>query len=654
MATTKKKKTTPAGPPPCSGTEHWRAPLPLADEEKLTERFSDAVAALPRPIEAAIFDEALALMSTPEGVDAGIVDYDHDLREKLTPGEKRAYTKRYKELEQCREDRLAFCAAASPVLATRPEGRERLVAIAAETTDGEIGERVLNALVNGPGGKGPPPDATILERLGPALAVARTTWQARYAAKGLLLAVPLDRALEIIAPLVEATAPMHLPAGKRTSGIVFALSDDRRWTSHDGWIDLVCSVAREDSVALHALDRGPDDPRVYRAVGAYVEAQAAKGGRFFDEKAWEILVRSGDPAYAPHLARSLWWLRNNAQKTLAFLREHKNPAAAEVLRAWIGEVKGASAVTLSASGGAGSALLAEAEQVLAALGDTAPAPEPVYTKDVDALSLPDDQVSLPPLAEQRADLEARWNKASLDPAMLGGLVRHALTMRCTPEKKLPVGASHTGGLPDLPPSVAWPTAAGYPLSFFAQVRLEDVAPRVPELPLPSAGLLSFFACDFGAKGDDAPSYGETVAVIFTAQPAIANLVPRSPPEPTREQRAAGYRRVRYPLCAVRFEAELQLPDPSHPSVEQLRLGKKAAKAYAAVAEPVSASRHQVGGHPLGWVEDQRPDVHLLFQLASDGPSGVVWGDDDELLIFISEDDLRKRAFDAAFATLTGK
>ncbi|PKN32936.1 MAG: DUF1963 domain-containing protein, partial [Deltaproteobacteria bacterium HGW-Deltaproteobacteria-20] len=40
--------------------------------------------------------------------------------------------------------------------------------------------------------------------------------------------------------------------------------------------------------------------------------------------------------------------------------------------------------------------------------------------------------------------------------------------------------------------------------------------------------------------------------------------------------------------------------------------------------------------------------------ASDGPSGVVWGDDDELLIFISEDDLRKRAFDAAFATLTGK
>ena len=50
-----------------------------------------------------------------------------------------------------------------------------------------------------------------------------------------------------------------------------------------------------------------------------------------------------------------------------------------------------------------------------------------------------------------------------------------LTSHATPEAALAVGASKLGGMPDLAPDVAWPLWHGMPMSFIAQIRLEDVA-----------------------------------------------------------------------------------------------------------------------------------------------------------------------------------
>ncbi|MDF7777229.1 DUF1963 domain-containing protein [Sphingomonas sp. AOB5] len=56
----------------------------------------------------------------------------------------------------------------------------------------------------------------------------------------------------------------------------------------------------------------------------------------------------------------------------------------------------------------------------------------------------------------------------------------------------PLGATRFGGLPDLSPGTDWPVSpAGAPLSFLAQIALQDVA----ETSLPT-GLLSFFAGDW--------------------------------------------------------------------------------------------------------------------------------------------------------------
>nr|WP_240953823.1 DUF1963 domain-containing protein [Sphingomonas sp. G-3-2-10] len=60
----------------------------------------------------------------------------------------------------------------------------------------------------------------------------------------------------------------------------------------------------------------------------------------------------------------------------------------------------------------------------------------------------------------------------------------------------PPGTTRFGGLPDLSPGIDWPVSpAGAPLSFLAQIALEDIT--VPaDSRLPASGLLSFFAGDW--------------------------------------------------------------------------------------------------------------------------------------------------------------
>lgn len=61
-----------------------------------------------------------------------------------------------------------------------------------------------------------------------------------------------------------------------------------------------------------------------------------------------------------------------------------------------------------------------------------------------------------------------------------------------PDDDLPVGATKIGGRPDLPAGSAWPSCGGLPLSFVAQINLADATAIVPEIPVPTHGVLSFF------------------------------------------------------------------------------------------------------------------------------------------------------------------
>lgn len=73
------------------------------------------------------------------------------------------------------------------------------------------------------------------------------------------------------------------------------------------------------------------------------------------------------------------------------------------------------------------------------------------------------------------------------------LVRPSLTLRPRPAgaPDRAVGATRSGGVPDLPAWFEWPRHDGRPLVHYLQVALAGLPP-ISDLPLPAHGLLSFF------------------------------------------------------------------------------------------------------------------------------------------------------------------
>jgi hypothetical protein len=96
-------------------------------------------------------------------------------------------------------------------------------------------------------------------------------------------------------------------------------------------------------------------------------------------------------------------------------------------------------------------------------------------------------------------------------AHLGGVrIHNAATAELDrqAQERLPLGASRLGGVPDLPPGVAWPTWEGRKLPFLAQIDLTAVPARRGAL-LPSQGWLYAF----GLFGNDPANEPPPVVVM---------------------------------------------------------------------------------------------------------------------------------------------
>ena len=85
----------------------------------------------------------------------------------------------------------------------------------------------------------------------------------------------------------------------------------------------------------------------------------------------------------------------------------------------------------------------------------------------------------------------------------------ALAATRADDADIAIGASKFGGAPDVAAGFAWPMWNERPLSFVAQINLEEIAPFDIENKLPSSGLLSFFYdmnedsdWPFGELGDE--------------------------------------------------------------------------------------------------------------------------------------------------------
>lgn len=201
---------------------------------------------------------------------------------------------------------------------------------------------------------------------------------------------------------------------------------------------------------------------------------------------------------------------------------------------------------------------------------------------------------------------------------LDALIKPSIRLNAFPvdDAKLQPGVSKLGGLPDLPPDVAWPVWNGFPQSFIAQIRLQDAHPYDADHLLPAQGMLWFFYDAHQETYGDEPANRGGWSVFFKELP-------------TRLKRASAPTRLPssslFKAAAVRFSRELtlaQIPDLEIANFdwtdeEQQQYDDLLADFIPPDERPF---RHRLLGNP-DIIQD---DLRMQCQLISHG----VTGDDD--------------------------
>lgn len=229
------------------------------------------------------------------------------------------------------------------------------------------------------------------------------------------------------------------------------------------------------------------------------------------------------------------------------------------------------------------------------------------------------------------------------------------TRRLQPDEPVPAGISRFGGVPDLPDDRDWPiwrpggSGPSRPLMFFAQIALSEVAP-LTDLPLPDAGVLSFFS-DFDGSGGVGLYADDRDGSRVLHLPG--GLTPRATPESLPVLAAA----VLQPIVATTIPEpdDIDLDDDGYDAYDAAEQALRARVAGAVPPGWTLGGLHQLGGHPRSiqnWVGEEAvqaargvyrrsggfdhvrweavrhevADWRLLLQLDSDEALEVLWGD----------------------------
>jgi len=249
----------------------------------------------------------------------------------------------------------------------------------------------------------------------------------------------------------------------------------------------------------------------------------------------------------------------------------------------------------------------------------------------------------------------------------------------TQENSFPLGVSRLGGLPDLPPDMAWPTWKTIPLAFIAQINLAEVHPLDSMNLLPTSGILYFYYdADHVPVGYN-PAWRGGWQVLYSSGglsrlqrvPVPAALLEKEPTWMPKGQR--------YATCALRFSLEMTLPPVNSIYIDALKLSRQERNAYwnvlSMLEQRTSAPLHRLLGHPdalqkdmqaesqlvshglylgSGWPEDRAKveqllrgaqDWRLLLQLDTDPAAEMLWGIEGRCYFWIQAEALQKHYFE---------
>jgi uncharacterized protein YwqG len=253
-----------------------------------------------------------------------------------------------------------------------------------------------------------------------------------------------------------------------------------------------------------------------------------------------------------------------------------------------------------------------------------------------------------------------------------------ITATRTDEDAISVGASKLGGAPDLPAIFEWPELNGAPMSFIAQIRLEDLKGIDGAQALPPAGMLWFFydAAQETYGSDPADRAGRQLFFVDYLSEGQLRRVSAS------KILTAGAPRGRFNACAVSFSSEATLPERPNVEMPSLMWSPDDQKRYEAfyAAFPSKqvrgSAQHRLLGHPDTIQDDMRGqcqlmtngvsgsddprattllansnDWQLLLQVDSDDGAGMHWANTGMLYFWIKRADLASRNFDNVWVVL---
>lgn len=238
------------------------------------------------------------------------------------------------------------------------------------------------------------------------------------------------------------------------------------------------------------------------------------------------------------------------------------------------------------------------------------------------------------------------------------------------------GACRIGGLPDLPPGMAWPfgpgtanspasPSRGPALPFLAQINLGEVHSLVLSMPLPPSRMLYFFFRDApDSIGGDQVQGG--VGTVLYRETGSSLHRADAPPSLPRDEIYDGFD-VEPRLEFVLPPTEL-LPPALRAAVDLLPLMSggdyDGLYRWSALQEllpgvqgfpPYYEPKHRLLGFP-DLVQGRLFDARFLFQVDSDllwRPSAfpstrMMWGDAGRVYYWLQDEDLRARNFDSAW------
>lgn len=260
------------------------------------------------------------------------------------------------------------------------------------------------------------------------------------------------------------------------------------------------------------------------------------------------------------------------------------------------------------------------------------------------------------------------------------IIEHAinevrLTSNIIVEDKMPLGVSKLGGRPDLPADVTWPVFNNKPLSFLAQLNLEELCNVYDHTDMPKTGMLYFFYDNaqetWGMSIEEKSSW----RVIYSE--SDDHLVRTAFPKNLMDDYRFGSAKVdmmlrqSYPQWENDIVQLANLTDEAtdhyidfvgdsygengvitkvfgYPNQIQGNMDVECQMiadgiTYEDIRKYSSAKRSELNNRAKDWT--------LLFQLDSEESIHMIWGDVGRLYFWINKEDLKNRNFDDVWMIL---